>query len=75
MPTLTNGDASHGVTYSTNPQQLREQHLSLPVSADDMPTVTVRASFDWKFWFLLAGAAWVLWESFEHMTQGEHRKG
>lgn len=56
------------------PQELREQHLTQPTSADDIPTVTVRASFDWKFWLLAVGAAWVLWESIGYMTQSEHRK-
>jgi hypothetical protein len=59
------------------PQELREQFLAQPMTAptDDLPTVTVRASFDWKFWLLVAGATWIVWESIGHMTQGEHRKG
>lgn len=58
------------------PQELREQFASMPMTAptDDIPTVTVRASFDWKFWVFVAGAAWLLWESVGHMTQGENRK-
>lgn len=59
------------------PQELREQFASMPMTqpTDDIPTVTVRASFDWKFWAFVGVTAWVLWESIGHMVQTDNRRG
>jgi len=48
------------------PQETREQYLAANASppVEDMPTVTVQASFDWKFWLATSFVGWILWESF-----------
>lgn len=42
-------------------------------TADDLPTVTVKASFDWKFWLGIGAAGvalYILFASGQHAARG-----
>lgn len=49
----------------------------VPIIADDMPTVTVQAKFDWKFWAGIAAAVvagYVLLSSIGHTARDSDAK-
>lgn len=48
-------------------QERRELFLSAdnPPAGEDLPTVTVRGSFDWPFWALLTGVLWLLYKELD----------
>lgn len=49
--------------------------VPVPLPADDMPTVTVQSSFDWKFWLGAAAVAAFAWYTFNPASSGRRKRG